>query len=92
MPPAKRKTLVLDMDETLIHSKFKPCSGYDFVCNVANRDRTTFSTVYVYKRPGVDMFIRRMAKLYDVCVFTASMAKYANPIIDKLDEGRNVKY
>ena len=38
------------------------------------------------------MFIRRMAKLYDVCVFTASMAKYANPIIDKLDEGRNVKY
>ena len=49
LPPAKRKTLVLDMDETLIHSKFKPCSGYDFVCNVTNRDRTTFSTVYVYK-------------------------------------------
>ena len=81
------------MDETLLHSKLSSHSqGFDFTRNVANRDRTTFSKVYVYKRPGADMFIRRMAKMFDVAIFTASVSKYADPIIDKLDEGRNIKY
>jgi hypothetical protein len=31
--------------------------------------------VYVLKRPGVDEFLRRMGELYEIVVFTASVAK-----------------
>jgi len=31
--------------------------------------------VYVLKRPHVDEFLRRMGELYEIVVFTASLAK-----------------
>ena len=31
--------------------------------------------VYVLKRPGVDQFLKRMAPLFEIVVFTASLAK-----------------
>jgi RNA polymerase II subunit A small phosphatase-like protein len=36
-------------------------------------------------RPGAEEFIREMAKIYEVIIFTASLAEYANPVIDKID-------
>lgn len=62
LPPLSRtnsgkKTLILDMDETLIHSVFKKVDNADFTCQVENRDKKTMSTIYIYKRPGVDMFL-----------------------------------
>ena len=40
---------------------------------------------YVLKRPGVDNFLRKMGELYEIVVFTASLAKYADPVLDRLD-------
>lgn len=31
--------------------------------------------VYVLKRPGVDLFMKRMSNVYEIVVFTASLAK-----------------
>jgi len=74
--------LVLDLDETLVHSSFKqvPC---DFVVPVTIEDKTY--KVYVAKRPHVDTFLQRCGELYEVVVFTASLAQYADPVIDLLD-------
>jgi len=74
--------LVLDLDETLVHSSFKlvPC---DFVVPVKIEDKTY--KVYVAKRPHVDEFMRRVGELYEIVVFTASLAQYADPVIDLLD-------
>jgi TFIIF-interacting CTD phosphatase-like protein len=41
--------------------------------------------VYVLKRPGVDDFIERLADHYELIVFTASLSKYADPLLDLLD-------
>jgi Dullard-like phosphatase family protein len=41
--------------------------------------------VYVIKRPGCDEFLSRMGKVYEVVIFTASLAKYADPLLDLLD-------
>ncbi|KAF7793956.1 hypothetical protein EIP86_005080 [Pleurotus ostreatoroseus] len=41
--------------------------------------------VYVIKRPGVDNFLKKMGEIYEVVVFTASLSKYADPVLDKLD-------
>lgn len=41
--------------------------------------------VYVIKRPWVDQFMAAMGEVYEVVVFTASLAKYADPLLDLLD-------
>jgi len=83
-----KKTLVLDLDETLVHSSFKPVSNADFIVPVEIED--TVHQVYVLKRPGVDQFMRRMGEIYEIVVFTASLAKYADPVLDLLDKHKVV--
>lgn len=41
--------------------------------------------IYVFKRPGVDMFLKRLSRYYELVIFTASIDKYANPVINFLD-------
>lgn len=92
-PPTPRSsgmmTLVLDLDETLVHSSFKPVQAADFVIPVEIDDQV--HQVYVLKRPGVDEFMRRMGECYEVVIFTASLAKYADPVLDLLDKHKVVK-
>lgn len=52
----------------------------------------TVHNVYVIKRPGVDEFMRRMGEIYEVVVFTASLSKYADPVLDMLDIHRAVRH
>eukprot|EP00475_Leptophrys_vorax_P019571 TRINITY_DN26819_c0_g1_i1.p1 TRINITY_DN26819_c0_g1~~TRINITY_DN26819_c0_g1_i1.p1 ORF type:complete len:466 (-),score=15.29 TRINITY_DN26819_c0_g1_i1:407-1804(-) len=80
---ANRKTLVLDLDETLIHSVFTPIINADFVIDLDVDGKLT--TIYVHKRPGVEEFLRAVAQVYEVVVFTASMASYANALVNLLD-------
>lgn len=47
--------------------------------------------VYVIKRPWVDKFMEQMGELYEVVVFTASLAKYADPLLDLLDPKKLVR-
>jgi len=39
----------------------------------------------VTKRPHVDEFLHRVGELYECVLFTASLAKYADPVADLLD-------
>jgi len=41
--------------------------------------------IYVKRRPGALEFIEQMSKFYDIAIFTASMAKYADPLITLMD-------
>eukprot|EP01111_Echinosteliopsis_oligospora_P001313 TRINITY_DN1198_c2_g1_i2.p1 TRINITY_DN1198_c2_g1~~TRINITY_DN1198_c2_g1_i2.p1 ORF type:complete len:259 (+),score=60.92 TRINITY_DN1198_c2_g1_i2:220-996(+) len=81
-----KKTLVLDLDETLVHSSFKPVPNADFVIPVEIDN--TVHQVYVLKRPGVDQFLISMAVHFELVVFTASLAKYADPVLDLLDKDK----
>jgi len=85
----KKKTLVLDLDETLVHSSFKPIPDPDFVMSIELEN--VIHKVYVRKRPGVDNFLRVVGEKFEVVVFTASLAKYADPLLDILDRQRLVK-
>jgi RNA polymerase II subunit A small phosphatase-like protein len=84
-----KKTLVLDLDETLVHSSFTYIPDADFVIEI-ELDGAVYK-VYVRKRPGVDEFMREVGKKFEVVVFTASLAKYADPLLDILDKDRVVK-
>jgi carboxy-terminal domain RNA polymerase II polypeptide A small phosphatase len=82
---AGKLCLVLDLDETLVHSSFQPVKA-DFIIPVVIEG--TQHNVYVIKRPGVDEFLERAAKLFEIVIYTASLSKYADPLLDKLDPKR----
>ncbi|KAL1923084.1 uncharacterized protein VTP21DRAFT_9460 [Calcarisporiella thermophila] len=86
----ERKCLVLDLDETLVHSSFKAVQQADFIVPVEIENQ--IHNVYVIKRPGVDEFMKRMGELYEIVVFTASLAKYADPVLDLLDVHKVVRH
>ena len=75
-------SLVLDLDETLVHASFERPEVYDFDITVKYNNVDT--VIYVQKRPGVDQFIRTVAWEFDVFIFTASMAEYAVPVVQKI--------
>ncbi|KAL3855480.1 hypothetical protein ACJMK2_014691 [Sinanodonta woodiana] len=80
----QRKCVVIDLDETLVHSSFKPISNADFIVPVEIDG--TIHQVYVLKRPFVDEFLQKMGELFECVLFTASLAKYADPVADLLDK------
>lgn len=79
-----KKCLVLDLDETLVHSSFKFLRTADFVIPVEIDNQ--IHNVYVIKRPGVDEFLKLVGQLYEVVVFTASVSRYGDPLLDVLDQ------
>ncbi|KAJ2918573.1 hypothetical protein MD484_g1892, partial [Candolleomyces efflorescens] len=87
---AGRKCLVLDLDETLVHSSFKPVNSADFIVPVEIESH--WHHFHVLKRPGVDNFMKKMGEIYEIVIFTASLSKYADPVLDKLDIHRVVAH
>jgi len=67
----KNYTLVLDLDETLIHFKAHP-----------NNE----SSGILQFRPYISEFLSCMNKYYELVVFTAATQDYADPIIDAIEQ------
>ena len=80
---AKPVTLVLDLDETLVHSQMEPRADADFVFDVQLCGVT--STVYAKSRPRLESFLDYAAARFEVVVFTASHQAYAETLLDKID-------
>ena len=69
----KPYTLVLDLDETLIHFK-------------ANPNNEESGTIKI--RPYLYQFLDKIKKYYELVVFTAATQEYADPIIDALEQNK----
>jgi hypothetical protein len=82
-----RKTLVLDLDETLVHcSVVEPVGrGADFTFPVQFHGETY--TVHVKCRPFLQDFLQTIAQHFEVVVFTASQKVYADALLNILDPG-----
>lgn len=85
-----KKCLILDLDETLVHSSFKYLRTADFVIPVEIDDQV--HNVYVIKRPGVDEFLKLVGRIYEVVVFTASVSRYGDPLLDVLDRHESIHH
>lgn len=94
-----QKTLVIDLDETLIHSLAKGgrmSSGHMVEVKLNTTVGFGGATLgpqhpilyYVHKRPHCDDFLRKVYKWYNLVVFTASVQEYADPVIDWLEQER----
>ena len=87
---SNKKTLILDLDETLVHSAFAPFSrrsDLTLTINFDGEDRL----LYVLKRPFVDEFLNELSPFFEIIIFTASISEYANPLLDLLDKKKCIK-
>ena len=87
LPPKnnKKKTLVLDLDETLVHSQFMTFSDpSDVVIQIELENE--MHDIHVMVRPGVKEFLEKMSKIYEIVIFTASVSKYADPLLNIIDK------
>ena len=64
-----KKALVLDLDETLVHCSVDeiPNADHKFMVDFYGREYA----VHARKRPHIDLFLERVAKHFEVVVFTA---------------------
>lgn len=79
----KRGQLVLDIDETLIYSSVDPKADYEHDFMLYDDDLR--QNVYVFKRPGLRIFLKYVSAFYDVSVISTGFSCYCDPILDELD-------
>ena len=72
--PNKIYTLVLDLDETLIHFKMNP-----------NND----SSGKILIRPYLHKFLEEIKNYYELVLFTSATQDYADPIINAIENGNH---
>ncbi|EAR96854.2 NLI interacting factor-like phosphatase (macronuclear) [Tetrahymena thermophila SB210] len=79
LPPINTKykyTLVLDLDETLVHyHEMEDQTGGEFLI-----------------RPFAEQFLYDMSKYYEIVIFTAAVKEYADWILDIIDKDKNISY
>ncbi|KAL7716433.1 Mitochondrial import inner membrane translocase subunit TIM50 [Entamoeba marina] len=80
-----KTTVVLDLDETLIHTHLQPfnVSSDHFTITIDGND------YLVSIRPHVRYFLKSLSKKYEVVLFTAGTERYANQIIEELERDEN---
>ncbi|GLJ07490.1 hypothetical protein SUGI_0068140 [Cryptomeria japonica] len=84
------KTLVLDIDDTLIHTSSHPKKRFDFTFELSVEGKAR--KFFVLKRPGVENLLQELSKLYEIVIFTAADEKYANAVLEKLDPQGKIKH
>ena len=87
---SKVRTLVLDLDETLIHTSFKKTKNYDFTLQILVKDQ--LEKVYVTKRFGLDIFLFEMSQLYELVIFTAGIKDYTDKVMEVIDPKKRIKH
>ncbi|CAE6928004.1 ctdspl2b [Symbiodinium natans] len=87
--PEAKPTLVLDLDETLVHC----CRGSSPIGLTRAPDLLVefddaAGTGRVYFRPFAQIFLEVISRFFEVVVFTASQQSYADQVVDALDPRR----
>ncbi|EPS60408.1 hypothetical protein M569_14397, partial [Genlisea aurea] len=91
-PPCPgKKTVFLDLDETLVHSTVNlPPEKYDFIVRPVLEGKPV--DFYVLKRPFLDEFLTFLSSRYEVAVFTAGIEEYASLVVDGLDRRKLISH
>lgn len=85
-----KPTLVLDLDETLVHCSTTPeeIKNPNFTFEVEFNKQ--IYRVAAKRRPGVDEFLDYAREKFEVIIFTASQKVYADKLLDILDPKKDL--
>ncbi len=83
-----KKLLLLDLDETLIHTDFEyKFDNHDIYLKLCNDDGN-HDILPINIRPYVKEFLVFASKFFDIVIFTASKKEYAEVIVNFIDPER----
>ena len=90
---SNKKLLILDLDETLIHSDVdrlldQKKTKYDAVLNFFDLDDQQNTELPILLRPGLFEFLDYASENFDLVIFTASEKLYADKIIDYIEKDK----
>lgn len=85
-PNAPPVTLVLDLDETLVHCTVEACTDADLTFPVVFHGVSY--QVHVRLRPFLFEFLEAIHDKFEVVVFTASQRVYADELLDRIDPSK----
>jgi carboxy-terminal domain RNA polymerase II polypeptide A small phosphatase len=77
------KTLILDMDETMIAAQFSGKETKDFVPTFNFNFSDT--NIRVRVRPFCTEMLEKLSQFYEIIAWTAGVKDYADPILDYID-------
>jgi len=91
-PNDNRKTLVLDLDETLVHCFLDQGedTSYDWTFQVDSE--TGLFDVFCRVRPHLEEFLKECANMFELVLFTASQDNYANKVLDHVDPAGYIQH
>ncbi|XP_067824834.1 CTD small phosphatase-like protein 2-B isoform X2 [Heptranchias perlo] len=81
-------SLVLGLDETLVHCQLTAMENAEFVFPVHFQDKNY--QVYVRLRPYCKKFLESLSELYEIILFTSATKDYTDKLLDILDPHRRV--
>ena len=84
----RKKTLVLDLDETLVYASIQSSKTCEFITEVFIEGRS--SLYYVHRRPYLDTFLDAVSNWYHLAIYTASIREYADVVVSWIDNGRHL--
>ena len=86
--PSGKLTVVLDLDETLVHCSTVPVPDPDLVMDIVVGGQPTRG--YVKYRPDLLDFLEFASDFFELAVFTASEQVYADRVLDSFDASRSL--
>lgn len=93
----KKKLLIIDLDETIIHSEFRNEDNFEILDSLKKNSKLIIKTftytdenfryyMDVFFRPHLDIFLKEMSNYFDLAIFTASVKGYADTILDFIEK------
>ena len=89
--PSKKKTLILDLDDTIIHSvKNEDITNLscENICSVNHINIGEYTVILFLVRPHLNEFLKTLSQLYEIIIFSAGLEEYVTKMIEKLDPNK----
>jgi len=103
LPPSKKNNLpllILDIDETLVHTFLKEPAQFTFrkvvkysapVLREKKIQNESFEQiVWVKTRPHLQTFLESLSEHFEIVTWTASIQNYADIVVDQIDPEKNI--